>query len=70
MREGIPVLQGGEDGQQYPASISQRPSSTTASQARPSSVASWNRARRRAAQAGVTGYVRPEEAGDLAPVSA
>ena len=34
---------------QYPASTSQRPSLTTASQARPSSVASWNRARRRAA---------------------
>ena len=34
---------------QYPASISQRPSCTTASQARPSSVTSWNRARRRAA---------------------
>ena len=34
---------------QYPASTSQRPSWSTASQARPSSVASWNRARRRAA---------------------
>jgi len=34
---------------QYPASISQRPSCTAASQARPSPVSSWNRARRRAA---------------------